>query len=649
MLVRFNDYLQTIARRPFYAVGILWFITILVFSQVLTADYVAYDEQTDILGNPIINAPLNLASLKIIFFSFAKNANQYTPFSTASFWLEQNLFGFNSAISHFISLLLHLGCATLIYFLAISLTGSSLAGWLISMLWAVHPLQVDTVAWVLERRNLLYAFPLFASLTLYSAYSETGKSAYRHLALLFMIISGLAKTLAFFIPFAWLIIDYIKGRQFNSQLIKEKLPALFFSIIFIVIMFAGALGGISKRPSGTLDWNLATYGISFYVGKTILPTNLSPVFEANFASENAISYGPLLFMMVLIIFVMAGRCNKLVAAGLIFYLCHILPLSGLIRVGQRFFASSHFMYVPLFGLLLAIAAWVGHALRKTAFKKLLPALACLAIFVFALLSFTHCSIWQNTETLYEHVLRVDPDCGFARNNLAAFYHEMKDNGRAMGHYAELVRRYPQNFPYRQSFAGILMAETNYTAAAEQFQELINRFPERSEGFSGLASAFYMLGRYEQSLAASDQAIALNKGSGMLHYNRGLTRLAVGDQVGAEEDYSSVITINASDSKALLVRSEVRRSRGNHTGAIDDVVRLISLHPGNLIVKVKLFELFCESCSYASALVAAADFIADVYKADEKRLIALYDVYGNAPWDFLLRLFPFRGLISCAVN
>lgn len=649
MLVHFNDFLQTIARRPFYAVGFLWFITILVFSQVLTADYVAYDEQTDILGNPVINAPLNLASLKRIFFSYARNANQYTPLSTASFWLEQNLFGFNSAISHFISLLLHLGCATLVYFLAISLTGSSLGGWLISMLWAVHPLQVDTVAWVLERRNLLYALPLFASLTLYCAYCETGKGKFRHLALLLMIVSGLAKTLAFFIPFAWLIIDYIKGRQLNSQSIKEKIPALFFAIIFLILMFAGAWGGISQRSSGPLDWSLATYGISFYVGKTILPTSLSPVFEANFAAENSISYGPIFFIMVMSIFIIAGRCNKLAAAGLVFFLCHILPLSGLIRVGQRFFAASHFMYVPLLGLLLAIAACARLVAQKAGMTKFLPALACLLILVFSVLSFSHCAVWQNTETLYEHVLRIDPDCGFARNNLAAFYHEMKDNVRAISHYSELVSRYPQTFSYRQSFAGILLSEARYSAAAEQYQELTSRFPERSEGFSGLATAFYLLGRYEQSLSASDQAIALNSGSGMLHYNRGLTRLAAGDPVGAEIDFSSAITINASDSRALLVRSEVRRSRGNYAGAINDVVTLISLHPGNLIARVKLFELLCESCSCGPALVFAAGLLADIRNADEVRLIALFDVYGNALLDFLLRLFPFRGLINFAVN
>lgn len=647
--IRFNNILQSIARRPFMAVGSLLVITILVFSQVLTADYVAYDEPTDILGNPLVLAPLNLDSLRQIFTSFTKNANQYTPLSVTSFWLEYNLWGFNSAVSHFINLTLHLGCVVLVFFLAASLTASSLAGWFIALFWAIHPLQVDTVAWVLERRNLLYALPLFASLLAHARYCDRGRPVFRHLALVLMFFAGLAKTLAFSIPIAWLVIDYLKGRSFNATLGREKLPAFLLAILFIVLLFAGAAGGISRPAAGDLDWNLATYGISFYAGKTLIPTALSPVFEANFANEQALAHGPQLFMALMIFFLLSGWRNKLAAAGFVFFLGHILPLSGLVRVGQRFFAASHFMYVPLFGLLLAIKALAVELAARLRLTAKLPLLACLIATIFATMSYSHCAVWQNTETLYQQALFLDPDNGFARRNLATYYYLQGKNEPAGYHYGELVSRYPQNFSDRHSLVSLLLRLGDYPLAAEHCRELIRLFPDRHEGYAGLASALYLSGDYESSLAQSAKAIAIDKKNGTLYYNRALTRLAVNDLTAAEQDFSTSLSFNSTDAKSLLMRAEVRRQLAFYPEAMADLLSLVNNFPENLVVQVKLFELQCEMCQHESAIMSLFDLLDKVQKADSARRNSLLDIYGNAFVDFLLRLLPFRSFIGSLVK
>jgi hypothetical protein len=181
-----------------YQIPALFLVCLITYSSVFVADYVHFDEHVEILDNHLITAPFSAASLWKILVSF--EANQYTPLSLISFWVEYNLAGFNSTLSHLLGFVLHFLCVLLVYDLSRELLNDAAKAVMAAAIWAVHPLQVETVAWVLERRNILFGLFYLASLSAYCRFIKSRKSGLLLMACVFMHVSGLAKTIEFMLP-----------------------------------------------------------------------------------------------------------------------------------------------------------------------------------------------------------------------------------------------------------------------------------------------------------------------------------------------------------------------------------------------------------------------------------------------------------------
>ncbi len=311
---RFFDYFVS---RESHLLLALWLLVIVTFASVITAEYVLYDETIDILGSDMIKAPLSFASFKAIFSTFT--SNQFTPLSVLSFWLEYNIFGFNSSVSHLVSLLLHLACVTMVFWLLKAMTQRPLFSWVITAVWALHPMQVETVAWVLERRNLLYGFFYFASLHSYVNYQNSRSRKSLALATVCLVLAGLSKALAFILPLSWLMLDWLKSRSFSLQLFKEKAAGFVLSAIFFALAFFAAHGEIASDAQGFLNWSMACYNISFYAIKTLLPFNLLPAYEINRFIEGIFTPGPLYLAIFIALAWFACRGSRQRLFGVLFY------------------------------------------------------------------------------------------------------------------------------------------------------------------------------------------------------------------------------------------------------------------------------------------------------------------------------------------
>ncbi len=630
------------------AVALLWLLIILTFFPVLSADYVAYDEQHDVLANPLINSDFSFHGLLKIFGSFEKSSNQYTPLSVASFWLERNIFGLDSSISHLVNLFLHLGVAAAVFFVGLRLSGNAFTGWLAALIWAIHPMQVETVAWVLERRNLLYALFLFLSVAFYLEFCRDGRSLWLNLATVAFVFSGLAKTLAFFIPFLWLMIDWLEQRQIGFQLLKEKKAAVALAICFLLLMFTGAHDGIGKPAGKMLDWNLAAFAMSFYVAKAIFPAELSPVMEITGRIESRLVFGPLFFIVTAFVLLLLARSSRLAKFGLAFYFFQILPLSGLVRVGMRFYAACHFMYVALFGLVLVGVGAVTTGLSGKKSRNVLM----VTVFVFTAslgwISQQNCLVWQNTASLYEYALSIDPEGEFARANLAAFYYRRKDFLRAAENYEYLIKKIPGKFDYYNNLAVAYYDAEKPDMARKIYEEILIRFPTRFEGYSGLAVVNAASGRFFEAIRLYDRALSLAPGKTDLLYNRGLAKMNVQDLEGAAADFSSVLHIQPDYVPAVLMRSETVRKMGNYDLALADGYRLIARFPDNLPARIRVFEIHCEAADIAGALLLIVDSCRS-YRFSDKEKSDLASMYLTGPFDFIPALFPFKSWISYLVR
>jgi tetratricopeptide (TPR) repeat protein len=552
-----ENILQKISNSRGLQVLLLCLLVLVTFSPVFKAEYLLFDENFMILENRQIKAPFSLFSLVDIFASF--EPNQYTPLSVFSFWVEYNIWGFNSTISHLINLLLHLLCSLAVFFLARQLVENVLLSWFIAAIWAVHPIQVESVAWVLERRNLLYGLFYFASLLAWTQYIKTGRTRHMALASAFMLVSGLSKTLAFFLPFNWMMLDWLKSRSFSLQLFKEKAAGFVLSAIFFGLAFFAAHGEIASDAQGFLNWSMACYNISFYAIKTLLPFNLLPAYEINRFIEGIFTPGPLYLAIFIALawFVCRGSRQRLF--GVLFYFFLILPISGLVVVGYQFYAVLHFLYVAMFGLIFSAILLIAEKARDEQKAVIARAAGVIVLLVFAFMSFQHCVIWKNSENLFTWCLERDPNNRFARGQLAAYY---------------------------------LFIKQSPDEAAPHYRDMIERYPKFQAGYYGMARIFMARNQSAEALEMFDQAVKYNVEVSQIPRDRGYLKLMLNDLSGAEKDFTEALVMKE-DNHVRFLRSDSRRRQGDYSGALNDLMIVAENAPGDFSLQLGLFELMIE--------------------------------------------------------
>lgn len=601
-----RKFVESIAARQSYLLFALWLLLIVAYSPVINADYVLFDENLDILANPLIKAPFSWTSLKNIFTS--SDPNLFTPLSILSFWLEYNAFGFNSSISHLVNLLLQLAAATMVFFLLQSLTQRPLFSWVVAALWAVHPMQVETVAWTLERRNLLYGLFYFASMHAYVNYQTSESRKDLGLAMVFMIISGLSKPLAFLLPVCWLLLDWLKGRKLSAKIFLEKVGGFCVAVVLFAVMLFAASGEIANSEQSVNNFHVASYGMSLYIAKTLLPVNLSAVCEINVSTVGMLSSGPYYLLIAIALAFLICRKSRMVAFAVLFYFLHILPLSGLVRVGYPFYAAYHFAYVPLLGVIFALASIVNDRILKSEKGHLAIPLSLTVILLMAAISFNHSFVWQNSQVLFESCLKIDPANRFARNQLAVHFEILDRFEEATAHFQEIIRLYP-------TFYG---------------------------GYHGLGRIGLALGKPLEAGKMLDKAVQYNIGRSDILNDRGYLRLFLKQYRGAEDDFSESLGYH-DDADIRYLRSETRRRQGDYSGSTNDMHAIVAAQPENLSARASLFETLIEGGRYLAALEPLLTIASEV-KAHPHN-IAQYQTLLFTPSvpQTIIRMLPFRNL------
>lgn len=595
-----------------YLLFALCFLLIFVFASVIEADYLLFDEDIVILNNPMIRAPLTIGALKNIFTSF--ETNQYTPLSVLSFWFEYNVFGFNSAVSHLINLLLHIACAMVVYFLAFFITKNMLTSWLIAALWSVHPVQVETVAWVLERRNLLHALFYFAASVAYLRYLQTERRRDMAFALFLMLLSGLSKTLAFLLPFTWFLLDWLKERPFSWKLVTEKIAAFLLAGFLLFTTLYAAHGEIRVSETGGLNWKTAGSSIVFYVAKTLVPLNLSATYEINPFSSGKLVCSSLCFFLFVMMAILVSVRSRLAAVAVMFYLLHILPMSGLVKVGYDFYAALHFMYIPLLGLVMAAVAVVKRLTALDSSDRLPIFASLLVVLLLATFSRNYCLVWNNSGSLFEHSLALDPANKFARHQLARFLETKKLWAEAVGHYRELTVIYPDFFG----------------------------------GYYGLGRIFMLQNKLGESIVMFNEAMKYNLERWDIPLDRGCLLLLMKKYRAAENDFSESLAYEETQ-KARFLRSDACRRQGDYSGAINDLAFLLEADSENFAAKLGLFEVFVESGRWLSALEVMVSVLSQM--ADNHEKWNYYMAMLSSPGLSVMfgRMIPYRSLVRYRLN
>jgi tetratricopeptide (TPR) repeat protein len=549
-------------RLPRLVYLVLIFVTLVVFHQLPSHDFINLDDDILVYENPHVHAGLNKESIAWAFTTF--EAYNYHPLTWLSHMLDCQLFSLRPGMHHLTNLVFHLLNTALLLLVLRRMTGTLWRSGFVAALFALHPLHVESVAWVAERKDLLSAFFWFLTMWAYARYAERpGLNRYLPV-LLFFSLGLLAKPMVVTLPFALLLLDFwpLGRMQFYQagndsrpleskvpvfRLVWEKIPLFALAAISIVVTFAaqqkgGALKSLEAFPLTTRIANALISYVS-YIGKMIWPHNLAvyypysgsvPVWQAAGAG--------LALLCLTVLFLWTARKRPYLAVGWLWYLGTLVPVIGLVQVGSQAMADRY-TYLPLVGLFIALAWGVPSLLAGWHHRQSILAVSATVLLV----SFTACTWlqlrhWQNSITLFQHTLQVTTNNYFAHNNLGvALAHDGRLN-EAIKHYSEALRIKPEAFEVHNNLANVLAAQGSVDEAIEHYFEALQLEPDYDKAHNNLGNALASKGKVEEAINHYSRAIEINPDYAGAHYDLGNALAAQGNMDEAIQHYFEALRV-----------------------------------------------------------------------------------------------------------
>ena len=405
-------------RRSFWLILLIAVITAAAFSPSLGNGFTSWDDNSLLTGNPQI-ASLSAGNIREIFLSF--HHGLYHPLVNLSYALEYHFFGLNPVVYHLTNLALHLINTVLAYFFIALLGGGILLASGVALFFGIHPLHVESVAWVAERKDLLYTAFFLSGLIAY-LYFRRNNNKWLYAAVLSLCLLSLgSKAMAVSFPLVLLLIDFLQGRRFDRENWLEKLPFFCLAAVFAVLAVLARhfTGSLTNDPPWS--WNnlfIGSYRLVFnYFPRVFLPWLNSRLYPGATFSQKIFNGLPLLYClapllaigMFALLFFLARR-NRGIVFGLGFFLAAILPAVFSIPVGPF---ADRYTYLSSLGLFFA----AGLVLKRFAAKRLIIVGLALAI-VFSVMTWQRCLIWRDNYSLWSEAAAKYPCSAEAAHDLA---------------------------------------------------------------------------------------------------------------------------------------------------------------------------------------------------------------------------------------
>jgi protein O-mannosyl-transferase len=539
-------------------------ISLAVFSQNIRYDFVNFDDDLYVYDAPAIKAGLTIKGIASAFTS--PHARNWHPLTTISHMLDCQLYGLKAGGHHATNMLLHTFAVLLLFRVLQQMTGALWKSSLVAALFAVHPLHVESVAWVSERKDVLSAVFFFLMLSAHARYARAPSTG-RYLLVAALFAAGLmSKVMLVTAPVILLLLDYWPLRrtvrrksEFKtrirvvsdqspavSRLILEKIPLLVLSAGACVITFVVQKRAVGAIPPLPLPWRVENAVVSYliYAWQTLWPTRLAafyphpndtlPVWEA------ILSSGLLVAMTATAIVLRSKR--PYLFTGWLWYLLMLAPVIGLVQVGEQGHADRY-TYLPHVGLFLLTVWGVGDVIQAhRSTRRVAAVTAPVVIVALAATAFIQTSYWRNSETLWTHALAVTSDNDFAHNNLGYLCADSGQLDKAISHFeaAAMIRHDKTNKHYN---VGSAFVEMN------------------------LADALARKGQSDEAMVHYQQAITLEPNYADAYYNRGNVFLAKGRIDDAIADWERTLQLQPNDANAHICIGNALLRQGSLSEAI----------------------------------------------------------------------------------
>jgi len=548
-------------------------ITTIAFLPVLDAGLTNWDDEGYVLSNPYLGE-LSWDGLRALFSSYYKG--NYHPLSMLSLSVDHRLGGLSPRVYHATNLVLHLANTLLVFTLARRLLRSLPGGFIAALLFGVHPLHVESVAWVSERKDVLYTLFYLLSLLAYLRCLDRpdGRQRFYALSLFAFLLSLLSKGQAVALAPSLLALDLLRGRDLRKLHVWiEKVPYFALALGFGIV----ALGAQSEsgQLQGASQWSalervaLSSSGYLQYLHKLALPLNLSAFYPYPERVEGALPVAywlaPLGVAAVAGIFAWSVGRARVLAFGIAFFTANLVFVLQLVPVGGAIMADRY-SYVASIGFFVPLAAG-ALALYERRRPLGLAALVALALYSAALAAATHqrAGVWHDSLTLWDDVIAQHRGIEIAHLNRALARYSAGDLEGAEADLSEAIRIAPE---YGRAWAhrGVIRHQLGDTPAGLRDLTRALVFEPSAENHSNRGSLRLSAGNTAGAIADFDRALALHPGYGMAWNNRGHARAAAGDPERALADFEQAAALAPGLIAAHLGAGEARLALGDSAGA-----------------------------------------------------------------------------------
>ncbi|MBO9703793.1 MAG: tetratricopeptide repeat protein [Sporocytophaga sp.] len=590
-------------------------LTYLSYTPVLKNKFTNWDDPNYVTESPFISL-IEKGDFKSYFTE--NHMGNYHPFALISLSLDYQSDKFNPLPYHRTNLILHILNSFLVFLLIYRLLGNSYTAFFTALLFGVHPIHAESVAWIAERKDVLFTFFFLISLWLYAGFAKEKNYINYGLSLVFFIFSLLSKGMAVSLAPTLVLVDFFYGRNIKSaKVILEKIPFFLLALTFgILAVYAQSLG---PDTEGIPDYNLfkrlvfAGYGGSQYILKLLWPYDLVAFYPYPKGDIPYYYYAAFLaitcsFTWLVIFF----RQNKTVIFGVIFFILNIVLVLQILPVGKAHMADRY-AYLPSIGFFLLLVFAVEKVLSFQKGNVIGGGILSLYVLVLGIYNYSHVHVWKDSLSLWNYAighipsdvaynnrgvefnksgeyklaiedfnkaLELNPTHKEAYNNLGVALANLGKNKEAISAYDKALKIHPNyvNALYNRgnSYAKLNQANT----ALNDYDQVLMLDPKYLSVYNNRGLVLKSLGKLKEALNDFDKAILFDPDNADAYSNRSMVKYALNDVKGAVEDNQKAMSINPNVTAAYLNSGIAKCKLNDFKGALEDFNKAITINPSD---------------------------------------------------------------------
>jgi hypothetical protein len=537
-----------------YTLPLLIALTFICFLTALGNEFVNIGDDAYLVNNPLVKS-LSFDSILAMFTLPMGDYQVFRPLVYLSYAIEHSLWGMNAKGYHWTNVILHLANVALVFRLTNLLTKNYVITLITALLFAIHPMRVEAVAWVSARTEVLSAFFLLLSLLQYTQYTLSKNISKIVLSFVFFLLAFLSKPVVIAFPLVFFLVDYWQERKLSLAVLVEKLPFLLLSIGLGTVMLMG-----SKPDDVWGDFSLlnkivvSSTAIAFYLLAPFVPVdaNLSVAHTLPKVVNGLLPipyYLSILFLAALvgvIFFIKKTRKDLLFAVGFVFI--NVIAVATIFPYGQFVIADRHAYFAHIGWFILVATAVVG--LGNLINKQLIYGIVGIFALFCVVQTFQRNKVWKESITVWVDVVSKNPDYAYGFFGLGNSQHERKDYGRAIECFNRAIALEPKFTKAYYNRGVSLYAAGNFQAASKDFLKTLQDDMDNADAWLQVAHSFYMMKDYNKAINSYGQVIRMRPDYYPAYLYRGHSKFAIEDKEGACYDFGIVRKAGLPDGERL---------------------------------------------------------------------------------------------------